>query len=214
MSNFDQGIDKWDPKRVAVWVTRAIGYVLYVYILIVELILLLGFLLKLFGANPSSGFTDWAYGNLERVMEPFRGIFGDIEIGQTGNDVPAVIDTSVLFAMVIYGIVALALHWLIHWLSHRIDKMDRDARAAAQREEYERATQELEARRAAAGLPPTNPTPVSHTPVTPVSQAPNPDPEADYPASQVPTSQAPTVPSAPESAPTRTPTPPPPPPPR
>ena len=217
MSNLDQGIDKWDPRRVAWWVARAIGYVLYVYIIIVELILLLGFLLKLFGANPSSGFTDWAYGNLERVMEPFRGIFTDIDIGQTGNDVPAVIDTSVLFAMVIYGIVALALHWLIHWMSHRIDKMDREMRAEAQREEYERANQELEARRASAGLPPTNPAPVAHTPVTPASQVPTaPEPEPEYPA-QVPTTQVPSSPPpapAPSPAPPRSPNPPPPPPPR
>jgi hypothetical protein len=175
MTNTDEGVDKYDPRRLVVWVTRLISYVVYFYILLVEIILLLGFILLLFGANPESGFVDWAYRNLDRVMEPFRGIFSPIEIGQTGNDVPAVFATSVLFAMVIYGIIALVLHAVIQWLTHRIDQIDRDQRAAAQRDEYDRATAELEARRAAAGLPPTNPAPIAPT-IPPVPPPPPPAP--------------------------------------
>jgi hypothetical protein len=174
MTNTDDGVDKYDPRRLVVWVTRLISYVVYFYILLVEIILLLGFILLLFGANPESGFVDWAYRNLDRVMEPFRGIFSPIEIGQTGDDVPAVFATSVLFAMVIYGIVALVLHAVIQWLTNRIDMIDRDQRAAVQREEYDRATAELEARRAAAGLPPTNPAPIAPT----IPPAPPPPPPA------------------------------------
>ena len=175
MTNTDDVIDKWDPKRVVVWVTRLISYVVYFYVMLVEIILLLGFVLLLFGANPNSGFVDWAYRNVDRVMEPFRGIFSPIEIGETGNDVPAVFETSVLFAMVIYGIIALLLHAAIQWLTHRMDLIDRDQRAEAQRKEYERASAELEARRAAAGLPPTNPAPVAPTiPPTPPPPPPAP----------------------------------------
>lgn len=207
MTNTDDAIDKWDPKRVVVWVTRLISYIVYFYVLLVEIILLLGFILLLFGANPSSGFVSWAYRNLDRVMEPFRGIFSPIEIGETGNDVPAVFETSVLFAMVIYGIIALILHAIIQWLTHRMNLIDADQRAEAQRQEYERASAELEARRAAAGLPPTNPAPVA--PVTaPVTPAPV------TPAPTAPVTPAPDPAPAPTtSAPTTSTTPPPPPPP-
>jgi hypothetical protein len=206
MSNLDTGVDKWDPRRVVVWVTRAVSYVAYVYVLFVEIILLLGFLLKLFGANPTSGFVDWAYRNLDRVMEPFRGIFSPIELGTPGNsEVPAEFETSILFAMVIYGLVALVIYIVIQWLTHRIEKMDREARAHAQREEYERATAELEARRAAAGLPPTNPGPVAPSvpPSPPIVPATPSSPGVPH---------APTAPTPTQPQPTRTPPPPPPPP--
>lgn len=78
------------PRKAVVWITRAISYLLYFYIIAVEIILILGFFLLLFGANPSAEFTQWAYRNLDRVMEPFRGIFTPIELGTTsGDDHPA-----------------------------------------------------------------------------------------------------------------------------
>ena len=40
--------------RVTAMIARFIGYVVYVYILFVEVILAIGFFLLLFGANPSS----------------------------------------------------------------------------------------------------------------------------------------------------------------
>ena len=111
--------------RFAAVLARGLTYLLYVYVLIVEAVLLLGFLLLLVGANPSAGFTRWAYRNLEAAMEPFRGIFASIQIGVTGNDVPAVLDTSILFAMIVYGVVAIGLSALIEWLTNRIARMDR-----------------------------------------------------------------------------------------
>jgi len=118
------------PRRIVAVTARIITYVLYFYILVVEAVLLLGFLLLLFGANPSSPFVQWAYRNLERTMEPFRGIFAPIELGVAGNDVPAVFETSIVFAMVVYGIVALVIHAAIDWLTNRIAKIDRDDRIA------------------------------------------------------------------------------------
>ena len=123
-------------KRVITWIARAISYLVYVYLLIVEIILILGFFLLLFGANPSSSFVQWAYRNLNRVMEPFRGIFSPIELGTTGNDVPAVFDTSVLFAMVIYGILAMLLSGAIHWLTTVLNRIDRDQEEEDRRRAY------------------------------------------------------------------------------
>ena len=86
-----------DTKRTVAWTARALTYFLYAIVVINEIILILGFTLKLFGANPDSGFTQWAYRNLDRVMQPFRGIFTEVPIGAGTTDVQPVLDTSILF---------------------------------------------------------------------------------------------------------------------
>ncbi len=111
-------------RRAFLWVTRLLGYLIYFYLIVVEVILAAGFFLLLFGANPTAGFTQWVYRNLDRTMAPFRGIFTPVNLGTTSNDVPAVFETSVLFAMIVYGIVALALSAFISWLTHRLNHID------------------------------------------------------------------------------------------
>lgn len=111
-------------RRTALWVSRAVSFVVYVYVLVVEIILMLGFLLLLLGANPSSSFVEWVYRSLDRAMRPFRGIFEPIELGVNQADVPSVLETSVLFAMVVYAILALVVHALLSWLNHRLDRLD------------------------------------------------------------------------------------------
>jgi hypothetical protein len=121
-------------RKTVVWLSRAIGYLVYFYLIAVEVILLLGFFLLLFGANSTAEFTQWAYRNLERVMQPFRGIFTPIHLGTTNGDVAAVFDTSVLFAMIVYGIIALAISALLSWLTSRLrylEAAEADAEAAA-----------------------------------------------------------------------------------
>jgi hypothetical protein len=160
-------------RKAIVWIVRAISYLVYFYLIVVEIILFIGFFLLLFGANPSAGFTQWAYRNLDRVMEPFRGIFTPIQLGSTSGDVAAVFDTSVLFAMIIYGIIALALSALIAWLSSRLWKIEsaeqeiaHDAEIARQRAEFEAqqaaaqqiAAQQIAAQQAAAQPPSAQPT--------------------------------------------------------
>jgi hypothetical protein len=111
-------------RRAVLWGARALGYVVYAYVVLTEIILGLGFVLLLFGANPDPPFVEWAYRSLDRAMEPFRGIFTPIELGQTGNEVEAVLDTSVLFAMLIYGIIAWLVQAGIGWLSGRLDRLE------------------------------------------------------------------------------------------
>lgn len=120
ITDSSQGLEQ---RRIIVWIARAVSYLVYAYLLVVEVILLLGFLLLLFGANPTAGFTQWAYRNLDRVMAPFRGIFTPIELGTTSADVPTIIDTSILFAMIVYGILALAFAALISWLTTRLERI-------------------------------------------------------------------------------------------
>ncbi|HUS41124.1 MAG TPA: hypothetical protein VMY16_00525 [Ilumatobacteraceae bacterium] len=160
-------------RKAVVWAVRAISYLVYFYLIVVEIILVIGFFLLLFGANPTAGFTQWAYRNLDRVMAPFRGIFSPIELGTTGNDVAATFDTSVLFAMIIYGIVALLFSALIGWLSTRLnqihaaeDELERQAEIAQQQAD---ADARMQAAAAAAGQPaqPVAPTTTSPSPATP-----------------------------------------------
>ena len=113
------------PGHVALWGARALSYAVYAYVVVTEIILMLGFVLLLFGANPAPAFVQWVYRSLERTMEPFRGIFTPIDLGATGaNEVSSVLDTSVLFAMIIYALLALAVRALIDWLTLRLDRLD------------------------------------------------------------------------------------------
>lgn len=132
-----------EVRRYTVWTVRALSYLLYAYFVIVEIILFLGFILRLFGANPTSSFVEWVYRNLDRAMSPFRGMFEPIQVGVGGNDVPAVLDTSILFAMIVYAILVLALRALIDWLSYRIHVLQ-------QRADYEAYQAEVAAAAAAA----------------------------------------------------------------
>ncbi len=173
-----------DERKVVLWITRAVGYFVYFYLIVVEIILVIGFFLLLFGANPTAGFTQWAYRNLDRVMEPFRGIFSPIDLGTAGNDVQATFDTSVLFAMIIYGILALVLGAAIQWLSGRLNQIHDAEEYNRRRAELAAQQAEIDERRAAAAhaaavqsasdqaaawqgdgapLPPTEPTPPVQT---------------------------------------------------
>ncbi len=184
-------------RKAILWVVRAISYLVYFYLIVVEIILFIGFFLLLFGANPTAGFTDWAYRNLDRVMDPFRGIFSPIELGTTGNDVPATFDTSVLFAMIVYGIIALLFSALIGWLSARLNQIHAAEDELARQAEIEQQRAETEARfaaqqaAAAAAAQPASTAPQSPTGATSGSPA----PVAPTPPTQLP----PTPPSAPRS---------------
>lgn len=116
-------------RKVITFTTRLISYVVYFYVLAVEIILGLGFFLLLMGANSSNSFVEWVYRSLDRAMKPFRGIFTPIELGTTaGNDVTSIFATSVVFAMIVYAIVGLIVYSFIAWLTHRLDLFERDER--------------------------------------------------------------------------------------
>lgn len=94
---------------------RALTYLVYAFVLVAIVVLLLGFFLLLFGANPDAAFAEWVYRTLTRVMAPFRGLFEPVPL-----DGRSVVDVSILFAMVVYGLAALVLNALIDWLTERI----------------------------------------------------------------------------------------------
>lgn len=94
---------------------RAVTYLVYAFVLVALVILLFGFFLLLFGANPHAPFAEWVYRSLTRVMAPFRGLFEPVPL-----DGRSVLDASILFAMIVYGLAALLLHTLIEWITDRL----------------------------------------------------------------------------------------------
>ena len=78
-------------------------------------ILAMAFFLQLFNANTTAPFVDWVYRAARRIMQPFRGIFPSVE-GEQGS----VFDVSMLFAMFMYGLLALGAHGLIDWIDRKI----------------------------------------------------------------------------------------------
>lgn len=172
--------------RIVALAARLVGYLVYIYIVFVQVILFLGFFLLLFGANPSSGFVEWVYRSLDRAMKPFRGIFTPIELGTTtGNQVESVFDTSVLFAMIIYGIVGILVHSLIQWLTHKVKMVERQERNEQAAYEAERIRQEMIRSGAASTTTLTTSTPTGTTSTT----------------ATVPPSSTPPAPAAPSSVP-------------
>jgi len=99
----------------AYWISRAIILFVYAFAIACIVILAIAFFLQLFNANQTAPFVDWTYRAAKRIMQPFRGIFPSVE-GEQGS----VFDVSMLFAMFMYGLLALGLHALIAWFDRKI----------------------------------------------------------------------------------------------
>ncbi len=177
-------------KRAALLIAKVLSWLVLAYLVVVQIILVLGFLLKLLGADPSSSFVQWAYRNLDNAMKPFRGIFEPIEIGTTSGDVPATIETSIIFAMIVYGIIALAVSALVNWLTDRLNRLDaqeaqerawlmkeRELQAISDRAAIARAEQVAASAAPTAPVPPSpapSGQPVAPTPPSPIGDVPPP----------------------------------------
>ncbi len=78
----------------------------------IEIILAIRLVLKMFGANPATGFVDSIYSITSPFVAPFKGIFSDPVA--TGDVVKSVFETGTLVAIVIYSLVAWGLVKLVH----------------------------------------------------------------------------------------------------
>lgn len=168
-------------RRVLLQLIRGIGYFFYFYVVVVLIVLTLGFFLLLFGANPTSSFVEWVYRSMERAMEPFRGIFTPIELGTTAGEIEAVLDTSVLFAMIIYSILAVVAQQLVAWMTARIYRLDWEDAEYQRRMALERTATALQPQQVA------QPAATTGTPAPSAMAAPSPAPPAP-PASAPPAS--------------------------
>ncbi len=70
---------------------------------VVEVLLASRILLKLIGANLSSGFTSFIYSASAPFASPFRGVLGET------TSLESVIEWSTIIAMAVYAVVALGL---------------------------------------------------------------------------------------------------------
>ena len=123
-------------KATAIKIARALLWLIYAWVVVTVVLLLLLFILRLFGANPTAGFVEWVYRSTERAMAPFRGIFEPLTLSDA-----SVLDTSVVFAMIVYTFVGLGLQVALDWIT----------RLLRAEEEHEREANLLEAHLAATG---------------------------------------------------------------
>jgi uncharacterized protein YggT (Ycf19 family) len=94
---------------------RVVVYLVYALAVLSVVILTIAFFLKLFAANPGASFVEWIYRSTDRIMQPFRGIFPAVE-----GEGRSVLDVSLLFAMLMYGLLALSVHALVEWINRKL----------------------------------------------------------------------------------------------
>ncbi|HSL57654.1 MAG TPA: hypothetical protein VK866_07425 [Acidimicrobiales bacterium] len=145
MTDTPDGTGLTEAHLTLIKLGRALSYLAWFWVLATLVILGLGFILLLLGANPNAGFVEWAYRALDRSMTPFRGIFEPITLGGQ-----SVFETSILFAMVVYSIVGLAVRALLDWLSLKMVRLDAELRWHQDQERIAAQQREIERRAAAA----------------------------------------------------------------
>jgi uncharacterized protein YggT (Ycf19 family) len=75
---------------------------------LVEIVLMLRIVLRLFAANPNASFVNWVYSTSDTLIQPFRGIFPTTVIEKS-----YVLDFTALFALIIYALVGSLLGYLV-----------------------------------------------------------------------------------------------------
>jgi uncharacterized protein YggT (Ycf19 family) len=135
--------------------TRVLAWVVYVIVLAKCALLVTSFVFQLLGANPDSSFASWVYRSADRSMDPFRGIFPTKELSDN-----SVLDLSLLFAAVVYVVLAILIDAGLKWLGRQLSDRDRrirqlqgaarDARVQEYRAEQDARARQLAAQQAAA----------------------------------------------------------------
>ena len=118
-----------DTRMTIGMVAKVLLWAIYVWVIVNLVLLFLAFTLLLLGANPDAGFAEWVYRSTERSMAPFRGLFEPVVYNGE-----SVLDTSLLFAMIIYSLVALLLRATIDWVTDLVARrnfsLEQQARGA------------------------------------------------------------------------------------
>jgi uncharacterized protein YggT (Ycf19 family) len=144
-----------EPQLWLLRVAKGVVVLVYAFVLIDLVLLTLGFFLRLFGASTDAEFTRWVYRNVDRIMEPFRGMFPSQALSDQ-----SVLDVSLLFAMIVYSIVGIALHALVEWLTGKIVALRHRQQIAAL--QSQQTAPAVASRPGAAGYPVSTPPP-GHT---------------------------------------------------
>lgn len=105
-----------DPSTVTnLRLAKILPWLIYAYLLLEVIVLTLAFFLLLFNASTEADFTQWVYRSADRALEPFRGIFPSATA-----DNGSVLDFAVLFAIIVYGILAMVAQSVVHWIDRKI----------------------------------------------------------------------------------------------
>src|SRR5580765_2008775 len=110
-------------KAVLIKVCRALVWIVYAWVAITIVLLFLGFLLQLLGADPSAGFVEFIYRSTARAMAPFRGIFESVPLSDN-----SVLDISILFAIIVYSFVALGVGIALDWVTGKLQTAQDETR--------------------------------------------------------------------------------------
>ncbi len=91
--------------------SQTVEYIIYFILGLIDVLLAFRFILKLTGANTSSGFVTFIYDLTKIFILPFEGIFskGSAE----GLETTSIFEPATLIAIVVYGILAWGIVKLI-----------------------------------------------------------------------------------------------------
>jgi hypothetical protein len=106
----DTAQPKKTPKRESTG-TQTVEYIIYYIFGALEVLLAFRLVLRLFGANPNSGFVNWIYNFSAWFIWPFQGIFPNPTT--TGAVTTAVFEPATLVAIIVYALVAWGIAKLI-----------------------------------------------------------------------------------------------------
>lgn len=106
------------PRNTALSITKIIVYFVYLIAVFIETILLLRVFFLLFSANPATPFVNFVYTTSTQFMAPFQGIFPSQAI-TTSTNTTGYLDTSALFAAMVYLIIVTIIQSLLAYLDRR-----------------------------------------------------------------------------------------------
>jgi uncharacterized protein YggT (Ycf19 family) len=117
------------PMPTFLKIGRVIVWIVYAIALLTALLLTLDFLLRLLGANSDNAFVQWVYRSTDSAMQPFRGIFPTKQLGNSAS----ALDFSVLFAAIVYFVIAILVDVALRWITGRLHRQERETAALRQR---------------------------------------------------------------------------------
>jgi hypothetical protein len=96
--------------------TTSLRILIDLIFVVIEILIGLRILLKLFGASTQAPFVDWIYQTSQPLVSPFLGIFPSARI-----EGPFLIEISAIFALIIYLFIHYILDWIVDEISYRLD---------------------------------------------------------------------------------------------
>lgn len=93
---------------------------------VVESLILLRIMLKLFGASASAPFVQWMYATTDPLLYPFLGMFPSPIL--TGG---FVIEFSAFFGLVVYALLGYAISEIIATIAYRAELRERGRKEKA-----------------------------------------------------------------------------------